>query len=65
LVGLTVDRRNLPLTESVAQGIDHGLHGNTQPAGHFAVDLNIHAKAVVLRFRGDVAQHLGLLQLLG
>jgi len=64
LVGLTVDRRNLPLTESVAQGIDHGLHGDAQPAGHLAVDLDVHAKAIVLRFRSDVAQHLGLLQLL-
>jgi len=54
----------LPLTESVAQGIDHGLHGNAQAAGRFAVDLKIHAKAVILRFRGDVAQDLGLLQLL-
>ena len=56
LVGLAVDGGNLALAEGIAQGIDHGLHGDAEAAGGLAIDLDIDLETVVLRFRGDVLQ---------
>ena len=56
LVGLRIDRRNLALAEGVVERVVDRLHRDAEPAGGFAVDLDLHAQAALLRLRGDVEQ---------
>ena len=56
LVGLAVDRRNLPLAERVVERVVDRLHGDAEAAGLFAVDLHEQAQPAFLRLRGDFAQ---------
>ena len=59
LVGLSVDGRDLPLAESVVERVGDALHGNAEPAGLFAVDVNAHARAAFLRFLHLAAREAG------
>ena len=56
LVGLAVDGRDLPLAEGVVERVGHALHGDAEPAGLLAVDLDVDAQAAFLRLGGDLAQ---------
>ena len=56
LVGLTVDGGNLPLAEGVVERVGDALHGDAEPSGLFAIDVDLHARAAFLRFGGDFAQ---------
>ena len=62
LVGLRIDRGNLPLAEGAVECVVDRLHRNAEPAGLLAIDLDLHAQAALLRLRGDVAQPRILLQ---
>ena len=59
LVGLRIDRRDLALAEGVVERVVDRLHRDAEPAGGFAVDLDLHAQAALLRLRGDVEQPRG------
>ena len=56
LVGLAVDRRNLPLPEGVVERVVDDLHRDAEPAGLLAIDLDHRAQAAFLHLGGDVAQ---------
>jgi hypothetical protein len=57
LVGLGVDRGDLPLAEGVVERIVDHLQRHAQTAGELAVDHDIHPQPVVLCLGNDVAQH--------
>ena len=56
LVRLAVDGRDLPLAERIVERIRHGLHADAEPAGLFAVDIDVDARPAVLCFGCDFAQ---------
>ena len=56
LVGLAVDRRDLPLAEGVVERVGDALHRDAEPPGLLAVDVDLHAQAAFLRLGGDLAQ---------
>ena len=63
LVGLRIDGRDLPLPETVVEGVVDRLHRDAEPAGDLAVDPHECAQAAVLGLRDDVAQHGGVAHL--
>ncbi len=56
LIELGVDRRNLPLSESIVERIVHCLHGDAQASGSVAMDRQHRLLAADLLVTGDVAQ---------
>ena len=55
LVRLAIDRRDLPLAESVVERVGDALHRHAEAAGLFAVDIDQNARPAFLRFGGDFA----------
>ena len=56
LVGLAVNGGNLPLAEGVVECVGDTLHGDAEAAGLLAVDIDVDARAALLRFGGDLAK---------
>ncbi len=58
LVGLPIDRRDLPLAKGIIEGIVDRLHGDAEAAGQVAVDADHGTQATLLGVRGDVAENV-------
>jgi len=56
LVGLPVDRGDLPLAERIVERVRDALHRDTEPAGLLTIDLDLHARPTFLSLRCNFAE---------